>query len=157
MKVSIWKVVLGLVLVALLVGAGGMIYRAGYARGVMSELSFEDMPFAEGGFENMPFARGGYDGMMPYGGGMPYVRTHVGYTGFHSVGGMLFGGFICLLIVGGIFRFFGMRRYGYGIPPWAMHKMYREGKSGPWMHQDHPCWDEKKPEGKDEAEEEVEA
>ena len=152
MKVSIWKVVAGLVLIALLVGAGGMIYRAGYARGMMSEMSFEGMPFAEGGFENMPFARGGYDGMMPYG-GMPYMRGYSGYTGFHSIGGMLFGGFVFLLIVGGIFRFFGMRRYGYGMPPWAMHRMHSEGRGGPWMHHDHPYWG-KHPEGEDEAKDE---
>ena len=154
MKVSIWKVVAGLVLIAMLVGGGSMLYRAGYARGVMSEMSFEDMPFAEGGFENMPFARGGYDGMMPYG-GMPYMRGSRGYTGFHSIGGMLFGGFIFLLIVGGIFRFFGMRRYGYGMPPWAMHRMHSEGKGGPWMHHDHPYWG-KYPESEDEAKEEKE-
>ena len=152
MKVSIWKVVAGLVLIALLVGAGGMIYRAGYARGMMSEMSFEDMPFAEGGFENMPFARGGYDGMMPYG-GMPYMRGSSGYTGFHSIGGMLFGGFVFLLIIGGFFRFFGMRRYGYGMPPWAMHKMGYHGEgTPPWMRH-HPYWG-KNPEGDDENEEE---
>ena len=143
MKVSIWKVVLGLVLIAMLVGGGSMLYRAGYARGVMSDVSFEDMPFA----------RGDYDSMMPYG-GMPYMRTHGGYTGFPSIGGMLFGGLIFLLIVGGIFRLFGMRRYGYGMPPWEMHRMYREGENAPpWMRH-HPYWGKMNPEGEDEAKDE---
>ena len=122
MKVSIWKVVLGLVLIALLIGAGGAIYRAGYARGTMSEMSFEDMPFAHDGFEEM----------MPYGGtygmpGMSGMRSYGGYSHF-SFGRMLFGGFIFLLVVGGIFRF-GMMRRG------CMHpRMYRDGKGGPpWM------------------------
>ena len=127
MKVSIWKVVLGLLIIALLVGGGAAIYRAGYARGVMSDMSFEEMPFAHSGAE----------GMMPYGGMRPgyYGRGHMGFFPF---GRMLFGGFVFFLIVGSIFRFFGMRRYGYGMPPWAMHRMHREGKGGPWMHDDHP-------------------
>ncbi|MBT3189597.1 MAG: hypothetical protein HN736_02825 [Anaerolineae bacterium] len=148
-KVSIWKVVMGLVVIALLVGAGGMIFRAGYARGVMSDVSFEEMPFADGN----------YEGMMPYGGHYG-MRGYYGYSHF-SFGRMLFGGFVFFLFVGAMFRFFGMRRYGYGMPPWAMHKMHRaygrEGKGGPWMHHDHPCWDEKKSDDEDEAEEESEA
>jgi hypothetical protein len=156
MKVSIWKVVFGLVLVALLVGAGGAIYRAGYARGVMSDMSFEDMPFADGNFKD-----GDFEGMMPYG-GMRGMRGYYSY-GHFSFGRMLFGGLIFFLIVGGLFRLFGgcgmRRRYGYGMPPWAMHKMHRDGKGGPpWMHHDHPYWG-KHPEddGEDEAEEESEA
>ena len=144
MKVSIWKVVAGLVLVALLVGAGGMLYRAGYARGVMSEMSFEDMPFADSGYAEM----------MPYG-GMPGAYGMRGYHGYShfSFGRMLFGGFVFFLFVGAMFRFFGMRRYGYGMPPWAMHRMYREGEgTPPWMRH-HPYWG-KNPEGEDEAKEE---
>ncbi len=145
MKVSVWKVVAVLVLIALLVGAGGAIFRAGYARGVMSELSFEDMPFADSGYAEM----------MPYG-GMHGMRTYRGYSHF-SFGGMLFGGFIFLLIVGGIFRLIGgcgmRRRYGYGMPPWDMHRMYREGEdTPPWMRH-HPYWG-KNPEGDDEEKEE---
>ncbi|MCP4143144.1 MAG: hypothetical protein GY755_23130 [Chloroflexi bacterium] len=145
MKVSIWKVVLGLLIVALLVGGSSAIYRAGYARGVMSDMFFEDMPFAHADAE----------GLMPYR-GMYGMRAYHGY-GHFSLGRMLFGGFIFFLIVGGMFRFFGMRRYGYGMPPWAMHRMHREGKGGPWMHHDHPCWDEKKSENGDEEKEEAEA
>ena len=83
MKVSIWKVVLGLVIVALLVGGGAALYRTGYAHGVMSDMTFEDMPFA----------RGDVEGMMPYGGMYPsyYGRGHMG---FFSFGRMLFGGFV---------------------------------------------------------------
>ena len=146
MKVSVWKVVFGLVLIALLVGAGGMIYRVGYARGTMSDVSFAEMPFAEGG----------YEGMTPYG-GMPYMRTHGGYTGFQSIGGMLFGGFIFLLIVGGIFRliFGGMWRRGC-MPPWAMHRMQYEGEgTPPWMRY-HPYWGKMNPDGEEEAKEETE-
>ena len=151
MKVSIWKVVIGLVLIALLIGAGGMMFRAGYARGTMSDMSFEDMPFAGGDYAEM----------MPYGGmpGAYGMRSYHGYSHF-SFGRRLFGGFVFFLFIGAMFRFFGMRRYGYGMPPWAMHKMHRmhrEGKGGPWMHHDHPCWDEKKSDGEDEAEEESEA
>ncbi len=148
MKVSIWKVVLGLVIIALLVGGGAAIYRAGYARGVMSDMTFEDMPFVHGDV----------DGIMPYG-GMYGMRGYHGYSHF-SFGRMFFGGLIFFLFVGAIFRFSGMRRYGYGMPPWAMHKMHRaygrKGKGGPWMHHDHPCWDEKNPEGEDEDEDEAE-
>ena len=126
MKVSIWKVVVGLVIIALLIGGGAAIYRAGYARGVMSDVSFE----------NMPFAHGDVEGMMPYG-GMYGMRSYHGY-GHFSFGRMLFGGFVFFLIIGGMFRFFGMHRYGYGMPPWAMHRTYgREGKGGPWMHHGH--------------------
>ena len=143
MKVSIWKVVLGLLIIALLVGGGAAIYRAGYARGVMSDMSFEEMPFAGGGVE----------GMMPYS-GMYGMRGYHSY-GHFSLGRMFFGGLFFFLVVGAFFRFFGMCRYG--MPPWAMHRMHREGKGGPWMHHNHPCWDEKKSEGKDESEEEAEA
>ncbi len=148
-KVSIWKVVVGLVVIALLVGAGGAIFRAGYARGVMSDMSFEDMSFADGGFE---------EGMMPYG-RMPYMRGSSGYSGFHSVGGMLFGGLIFFLIVGGLFRMMrgcGMRhQYGYGMPPWAMHRMQRDGKGGPpWMYYHDRCGEEN--DENDEVKEETE-
>ncbi|MBT3315869.1 MAG: hypothetical protein HN390_14775 [Anaerolineae bacterium] len=148
MKVSIWKVVLGLVLIAMLIGGGSMLYRAGYARGVMSDMSFEDMPFADGGYAEM----------MPYGGmpGAYGMRGYHSYTPF-SLGRMLFGGFIFILIVGGLFRLFGMRRYGYGVPPWAMYRMHREGKGGPWMHHDHPYWGKMNPEGDDEPEEKEES
>ena len=144
MKVSIWKVVLGLVIVALLVGGGAALYRTGYAHGVMSDMTFEDMPFA----------RGDVEGMMPYG-GMYSGYYGRGHMGFFSLGRMLFGGFVFFIIVGGMFRFFGMRRYG--MPPWAMHRMYHEGKGGPWMHHDHPYWGKMNPEGDDEEKEETEA
>ena len=146
MKVSIWKVVLGLVIIGLLVGGGVALYRTGYAHGVMSDMSFEEMPFAHGDV----------DGMMPYH-GMHGMRGYHGY-GHFSFGRMLFGGLIFFLIVGGLFRLFGMRRYGYGMPPWAMHKMHHKGKGGPpWMHHDHPYWGKMKPEDDDEiAEEEPE-
>ncbi len=138
MKVSIWKVVLGLVIIALLIGGGSMLYRVGYMRGVTSDMSFEDMPFAGGDYAEM----------MPYG-GMPGAYGMRGYHGYShfSLGRMLFGGFIFLLIIGGIFRFAGMRRrYGYGMPPWEMHRMYREGEDmPPWMRY-HPYWGRMNPE-----------
>jgi hypothetical protein len=140
MKVSIWKVVLGLAIIALLVGGGVALYQTGYAHGVMSDMSFEDMPFA----------RGDMDGMMPYI-GMYGMRGYHGY-GHFSLGRMLFGGLVFFLIVGGLFRLFGMRRYGC-MPPWAMHRMHREGKGGPWMHHDHPYWGKMRPEDDDEKEE----
>ena len=153
MKVNIWKVVLGLVLITLLVGGGSMLYRVGYMRGVTSDMSFEDLPFAEGGYAEM----------MPYGrmSGVYGMRGYHGYSHF-SLGRMLFGGFVFFLIVGGIFRLIGgcgMRhRYGYGMPPWAMHRMYRrDGKGGPpWMHRDHPCWGENPESEDDEVEEKAE-
>ena len=136
MKVSIWKVVMGLVIIALLVGAGGAIFRAGYARGMMSDVSFADGHHLEDG---------GYESMMPYGGyhGMSGRYGMYGYSHF-SFGRMLFGGLVFFLIVGGLFRLIGgcgmRRRYGYGMPPWAMHKMYRDGKGGPpWMHHNDCC------------------
>ena len=150
MKVSIWKVVLGLAIIALLVGGGSMLYRVGYARGVTSDMSFEDMPFAYGNFED-----GDFEGMMPYG-RMPGAYGMRGYYGYNhfSLGRMLFGGFVFFLIVGVIFRLFGMRRYGC-MPPWSMHRMGYEGKEGPpWMRH-HPYWDKMNPEGeaKEESEE----
>ena len=143
MKVSVWKVVLGLVLVALLVGGGSMLYRAGYVRGAMSDVSFESMPFADGDY--------GYDEMMPYGGYHGMGRGMYGYSHF-SLGGLLFGGFIFFLIVGGILRliFGGMWRRGC-MPPWEMHRMRYEGEGAPWMRH-HPYWG-KMPE-EDEAEKE---
>ncbi len=133
MKVNIWKVVLGLVLIAILVAGGSMIYRTGYMRGVASDTSFEEMPFAYGNFED-----GGYAEMMPYG-GMRGMRGYYGYSHF-SLGRMLFGGFIFLLVVGGILRlvFGGMWRRGC-MPPWAMHRMRYEGEGAPWMR-NHPYW-----------------
>ena len=143
MKVSIWKVVLGLVIIALLVGGGAAIFRAGYARGVMSDMSFEEMPFAGGDI----------NGMMPYS-GMYGMRGYHGYSHF-SLGRMLFGGFVFFLFVGAMFRFFGMRRHGYGMPPWAMHRMHHEGKGGPWMkNPDHPYWGKMNPEDEEADEEE---
>lgn len=140
MKVRLWKVVLGIVLVALLVGGGAMLYRAGYAHGVMSDVSFEEMPFAHGDT----------DGMMP-GYGMPYggMRGYHGQMGFFPLGRLLFGGLIFLLILGCIFRFFGMRRY------WAMNRMDYEGKGAPpWMwHHRHPYWGEMNPDDEEKKEE----
>ncbi|NQU30086.1 MAG: hypothetical protein HQ525_05410 [Anaerolineae bacterium] len=131
MKVSIWKVVLFLGLIALLVGGGAMLYRAGFSQGVMS-----DMTFPEGGFEQM----------MPYRGyGYGY-----GHMGFFSLGRMLFTGFFFLMIFGLFFRLFMGRRFG---PPWA-YRMHREGKGGSWDHHDHPYRSKKHPEGDDAVEEE---
>ncbi len=148
MKVSIWKVVLGLVIIALLVGGSAMIYRAGYARGVMSDMSFEEMP---------SFADGGYAEMMPFGGhyGMRYGHGYRGY-GHFSFGRMLFSGFLFFLIIGGFFRLFMGRRYG--MSPWGMRGMrHYKGKGGPWMHHDHPCWDKYSEDKDEDDEEEAEA
>jgi hypothetical protein len=141
MKVSLWKVVLGLVVIALLIGGGSMLYRAGYARGTMSGLSFDDMPFAGGGR--------GYEEMTPYG-GYYGMMGRAAYSRF-SFGGMLFGGLIFLLIAGGILRlvFGGMRR-GY-MPPWAMHRMRYEGEGAPWMR-NHPYWGKMPEDGEAEKE-----
>jgi len=129
MKVSIWKVVLFLGLIALLIGGGAMLYRAGFTQGVMS-----DVTIPEGGFEQM----------MPYRGfGHGY-----GLMGFFSLGRMLFAGFIFFMITGLFFRLFMGRRFG---PPWGMHKMYREGEEGPWMH--HPYWGRMHPEDEDKSKE----
>ena len=146
MNSKIWKILAGLFVLALLIGGGAMLYRAGYAQGAMSDMSFETMPFAEGGFE----------GMAPYH-GMPYgMRSYHGHMGFFSLGRFLFGMLFFFLFFGAIFRFFGMRRYmshagykGKGGPPW-MHGRYR--------HHGHPCGPEETdgPEENAEASEESE-
>ena len=139
MKVSLWKVVLGIVVITLLVGGGAMLYRAGYAHGVMSDVSFEEMPLAHGDV----------DGMMP-GHGMPYggMRGYHGHGGFFLLGHFLFGGLIFFLIFGAIFRFFGMRHY------WTMHRMGYEGEGAPpWMrYHRHPYWGEMNPDDKEKEE-----
>ncbi len=130
MKVNIWKVVLGLVIVALLVGGGVALYQAGYAHGVMSDVSFEEMHQFSG--EYAPMMRHGYRGHM----------------GFFPLGRLLFGGLIFFLIFGAIFRCFGMRHY------WASHRMGHAGEGGPpWMRR-HPHWDKMPPE--EEGEEKTE-
>lgn len=133
MKVSIWKVVLFLGLIALLVGGGAMLYRAGFSQGVMS-----DMTFPEGGFEQM----------MPYRGFGHGYGYGYGHMGFISLGRMLFTGFFFLMIFGLFFRLIMGRRFG---PPWA-YRMHPEGRGGPWGH--HPYWSKMPPEGEDADEEE---
>lgn len=130
MKVSIWKVVLLLGLIALLVGGGAMLYRAGFTQGVMS-----DVTFPEGSFEQMLPHRG-------FGHGYGYGYGHMG---FFSLGSMLFTGFFFLMIFGLFFRLFFGHRFG---PPWA-YRMRHEGKGGPWGHHDHPYWGKKPFEGED--------
>ena len=130
MKVRLWKVVLGILLLALLVGGGFALYRAGYAHGVMADVTFPD-----GSFEGIaPFHR------MPYG-----MRGYSGHMGFFPLGRLFFGGLIFFLLVGAIFRFFGMRHY------WAMHRMGYAGEDAPpWMRH-HPYWGKVNPEGEDDG------
>jgi len=128
MKVSIWKVVLFLGLIALLVGGGAILYRAGFTQGVMS-----DVALSEGGFEQM----------MPHGRLVHGYGYGYGHMGFFSLGRMLFTGFFFLMIFGLFFRLFFGRRFG---PPWA-YRMRHEGKGGRWEHHGHPYWGKKPSEG----------
>mgnify|MGYP007066202822 CR=1 FL=1 len=135
MKVRLWKVILGIFVLVLLVGGGMMLYREGYTHGVMSDMSFEAMPFAESGLEQMSPYYG-----MPYG-----MYGYRGHMGFFSPARFLFGGLIFFLFFGAIFRFFGMRRY------MMIHRMGYDGKGGPpWMRHHHPCRDEMPREGDEE-------
>ena len=122
MKVRLWKVIAGLLLVALLVGGGAMLYKAGYAQGVMSDVAIEALPHAEGGTTYM----------HPYYG----MRGYHGHMGFFFFGRMFFGMVFFFLLFGLLFRGFGMRRH------WMMHHRGYPGKGGPhWKHHGHPYWD----------------
>lgn len=130
MKVSVWKVVMWIVIIALLLGGGFAIYRMGYAHGVVTDISFDDVALDQSRF----------DYFMPHGGmysdyGSLYNRGHMGSFLF---GRMFFGGLFFILIVGSVFRLFGMRR-GY-MHPRGMHYMKNNCTDAPpWMHH-HPWY-----------------
>ena len=109
MNARIWKFVVSLLVLALLIGGGAMLYRAGYAQGAMADVAFDTLPQANG--ETAQY--------------MPYYGMHRGYhghMGFFFFGRFFFGMLFFFLFFGAIFRFFGMRRY------WEMHGMKGGGR-----------------------------
>jgi len=98
-------VVITLLVIALLVAAGAMLYRMGFARGLaMAGTLPATGPFMHPYGYGMP----GFDGSCPqawrHPGGMPFVGGHMSFTPF-AFGGWLVGllvlaGFVALVVAG---------------------------------------------------------
>ena len=94
-KLSVWKVVATLIVIAVLVAGGVTIFRAGYAYGYAADSSsIEDQ-------SEMVFP----PSFAPY---RRSFRPHPGFMPFFPILGLIFGGGLLLMLIfgiGGLFRF----------------------------------------------------
>ena len=135
-KRTIWWVILGVVVIALLAFGGIALYRAGYTHGAMAEFTLpEGSEIPALPYGRAPFAYGRHFG----------PRT--GLFGFFPFL-LCFGGFFILMCLFG----FGRRRYWMqsGKGHWKHHGPHPYWHGGPWGP-GKPPWAEDQPETESEA------
>ena len=139
-KISLWKVVLTLIVIALLVAGGAAIFRAGYAYGYAADSSSiegqSEMVFPPN------FALSGRS-----------FRPHPGFMPFFPILGLIFGGGLLLMLlfgIGGLFRFRAWHTAGWPRRD-PRRAMQYWGAGCPWG------WDWQPPEDKQAAPEKDES
>ncbi len=141
-KLSLWKVVLTLVVIALLVAGGAAIFRAGYAYGYAADSSsIEDQSAIVFPHSFAPS-------------GLPF-RPHPGFMPFFPILGLICGGGLLLMLlfgIGGLFRFRAWHvAGGPNVEGWTRRAMPYWGARCPWAWDWHPPEDKQASPEKDES------
>jgi len=120
-KITIWKVLLVLVILAVLVAGGAMLFRLGYVRGAAGNI-----PWLEWGGKETPFGKIPFD-KHPFN-QAPLWRTPFGWRPWHHRAfPLMFPGLFCF---GGLFTFLIFSGLGiYLNRRWIYRK---HGPNDPW-------------------------